>query len=296
MNEWVHLPKTSDNYRYYKAICGMYEAGAYTQLGAIASRNPSNEESFQLVIKHLKRARAIYNLLDMKDKARQMDFIIPSLIDDKQAATSDGDTPSSTRTYSDTDLEFARNEYESNLNTHGIESNASIKRGVMYAAMLTIVKRRIEAQRLITKLAIISRRVHGPEHSIAVEADKLLQECKERHVAVLPHGESFQALRYENDGEICVVQGPITKPRQVDDEMVHCIANNLVIPKLGCAVICHGLVSASHLNGELGEVRDMKRSGTGIRLAVHFEKKGVKSALVKPENLRIAFELPDEVM
>lgn len=90
MNEWVHLPKTSDNYRYYKAICGMYEAGAYTQLGAIASRNPSNEESFQLVIKHLKRARAIYNLLDMKDEARQMDFIIPSLIDDKQAATSDG--------------------------------------------------------------------------------------------------------------------------------------------------------------------------------------------------------------
>jgi len=129
-----------------------------------------------------------------------------------------------------------------------------------------------------------------------VEADKLLKECKERRVAVLPHGESFQALRYENDGEICVVQGPITKPRQVDDEMVQRIANNLMIPKLGCAVICHGLVSASHLNGELGEVRDMKRSGTGIRLAVHFEKKGVKSALVKPENLRIAFELPDEVV
>jgi hypothetical protein len=28
MNNWVHLSKTSDNYRYYKAICGMYEAGA----------------------------------------------------------------------------------------------------------------------------------------------------------------------------------------------------------------------------------------------------------------------------
>jgi len=76
----------------------------------------------------------------------------------------DGDIPSSTRTYSDTDLEFARNEYKSNLNT--IESIATIKRGVMYAAMLTIVKRRIEAQRLVTKLATISRRVHGPEHSI----------------------------------------------------------------------------------------------------------------------------------
>ena len=31
---------------------------------------------------------------------------------------------------------------------------------------------------------------------------------------------------------------------------------------------------------------------TGIRLGVNFEKKGVKSALVKPSNLCIAFELP----
>ena len=69
--------------------------------------------------------------------------------------------------------------------------------------------------------------------------------------------------------------------------------NNLVIPGKGCAVICHGLVSASHLNGELGEVRDVKPDGTGIRMGVHFEKKGVKSALVKPENLLIAFELPN---
>jgi hypothetical protein len=49
-----------------------------------------------------------------------------------------------------------------------------------------------------------------------------------------------------------------------------------------------------HLNGELGEVRDVKKSGTGIRLVVHFEKKGANPSLVKPENLRIAFELLDE--
>ena len=59
-------------------------------------------------------------------------------------------------------------------------------------------------------------------------------------------------------------------------------------------MICHGLVSASHLNGELGVARDMKENETGVRLAVHFEKKGAKSALVKKENLRTSFELPDE--
>jgi hypothetical protein len=53
------------------------------------------------------------------------------------------------------------------------------------------------------------------------------------------------------------------------------------------------LVSASQLNGELGEVRGVKESETGIRLAVHFKKK--KSALVKPESLFITFELPDEM-
>ena len=57
-------------------------------------------------------------------------------------------------------------------------------------------------------------------------------------------------------------------------------------------MICHGLLSASHLNRELGEVRHFKQDQTGMRCAVYFENKGAKSALVKPANLRIAFELP----
>ena len=68
-----------------------------------------------------------------------------------------------------------------------------------------------------------------------------------------------------------------------------------MIPSKGCAVICHGLVSAPHLNGELGEVRNVKQDEIGTtRLGVFFEKKGVKSALVKPENVQIVFELPSE--
>jgi hypothetical protein len=50
------------------------------------------------------------------------------------------------------------------------------------------------------------------------------------------------------------------------------------------------------LNGRLGDVRNVKPSddGTEIRCAVYFDKKTLKSALVKPENLWVAFELPDE--
>ena len=101
-------------------------------------------------------------------------------------------------------------------------------------------------------------------------------------------------MRYENEGEICIVSGPVTEPRNTADERTYHIANSQVIPKKGCTVICNGLANASHLNGELGEVRYVKQIETGIRLVVHFEKKSLKSAFVKPENLRIAFELPSE--
>ena len=146
----------------------------------------------------------------------------------------------------------------------------------------------IEAERLVTKVATISRQIHGPDHKITIEADVLLEKCKARNVLVLPECLMFQALRYENSGQICVVQGPITKPRQVDEERIYNVEWNLVVPAIGCAVIFHGLVSASHLNGELGEVG--KHNETGTRLVVNFEKKNLKSALVKPANLRIAFE------
>jgi hypothetical protein len=36
----------------------------------------------------------------------------------------------------------------------------------------------------------------------------------------------------------------------------------------------------------------MHLTRSGARIEVHFEDKSQKSALVKPENLRIAFELP----
>jgi hypothetical protein len=59
--------------------------------------------------------------------------------------------------------------------------------------------------------------------------------------------------------------------------------------------MCNGLVCAPHLNGELGEVRNYKQDETGIiRLVVYFEKRGKRGKSVKPENLRIAFDLPSE--
>jgi hypothetical protein len=184
--------------------------------------------------------------------------------------------------------------YEYSLKTYGSTSDATLKSGSIYVTELVQAHRGIEAERLIVKSAAISQRVHGPGHNCSISLDKKVKECKSRYVIVMPDDKPFQALRYENDGENCVVTGPIKQPRQEDDERIFHVANNLVIPAKGCPVICHGLMSASHLNGELGEVRALSNNITGIRLGVHFEKTNLKSVSVKPENLRISFELPSK--
>ena len=84
--------------------------------------------------------------------------------------------------------------------------------GLKYATGLRIAHHCIEAERLVTKLATIGRRVHGPEHNITIEAVGLLEKCKERYVIVcMPDSKTFQALRYENGGEVCVITGPMTR-------------------------------------------------------------------------------------
>jgi len=49
---------------------------------------------------------------------------------------------------------------------------------------------------------------------------------------------------------------------------------------------------ASHFNGKVGDRGTMHLTRSEARIEVHFEVKSQKSALVKSENLRIAFELP----
>ena len=64
-----------------------------------------------------------------------------------------------------------------------------------------------------------------------------------------------------------------------------------MVPDLGEPVICHGLKSCTALNGKVGDVRG-RDEGTG-RFVVHFE--GIeKPKLVKLDNLKLAFDLPEK--
>ena len=239
MNRWIHMPKTSEEYQYYTGLGGC-EAYAHIM---IATTLALTEEGTKVAIGHFKKARAIYNLAGKKDDIQQFNTMISAYIAEKKG-TNNGDASTSTRPNSM--LQSMKNEYKQNLETKGMNSDSTIFVGLQYAEALWQRNRRIEAERLAINVATASRQVHGPHHKITIKAKELLGMCTKRCVTLLPEmGTIFQALRYENGGEICVVTGSITKPRHKDDERMYHIANNLVIPGKGCAVMCRGLVSAS---------------------------------------------------
>jgi hypothetical protein len=249
-----------------------FEARTYTYLGVL------NSDCHELCIAYYEKARDIFQLLGVKDEAKAAQ----SSIDAYRA--------SSTRCNdSDSLLNSLKSIHEHNIEVVGSTSEHTIRFGLNYAEQLQKVHHSIEAERLVMKLAADCRRVHGPEHNCTATADALLEKCKKRFVYY--DEKIFEALRYEDDGEICVVTGPVTEPRQADKEQILRVAG-LTVPKLGCVVVCTGLVSSPHLNGKLGDVRDGKLVGDGLQLSVHFEDAELKSAWIKSENLRIVFELP----
>jgi hypothetical protein len=155
------------------------------------------------------------------------------------------------------------------------------------------------------ELASLSRRVLGPEHVCTKKTNELDRKTKKRHVSIANYGNNFyQAIRYKNDGEVCVVAGPIitelsaeggqqSTGKAADNARICHVPNGLILPGKSCAVMCHGLVSASHLNGKLGDVRGaLENNITRLRLMVHFEDKNLMHVMVKSENLRIVLELP----
>ena len=290
MSGWLHMPPTSDEYLHYKFFCGNFEAAGYRHFGLLASLDQT-EATCRISIKYFQKARTIYNLLGLEDRAKLIDDPIAILRDHLVRFDGDG---VNVAVNASTLLKGVRYHYEYYLKMHGLTSEVTLKSGSIYVMKLVQKHRGIEAERLIVKLTASSRRVHGPGHSCSMSLDEKVKECKSRYIIVMPDDKPFQALRYKNDGEICVVTGPVKQPRQEEDERISHVANDLVIPAKGCPVICHGLVSAFHLNGELGEVRALSNNITGFQLEVHSEKTNLKPALVKPENLRISFELPSK--
>ena len=101
-----------------------------------------------------------------------------------------------------------------------------------------------------------------------------------------------EALRFSDEEGRYVIKGPRSHPRKPDEEQVTMVPVDGFRFFKGTPVMCYGLKNAAHLNGKIGGVASRDKE-TG-RCEVRFEDKSLKPVLVKQENLRIVFELPDE--
>ena len=156
-------------------------------------------------------------------------------------------------------------------------------------------KQVIEAGRLLKQLVTTCKRIHGPNHGSTKKTESKLQVFNARYVLVRYQNgwKFFQALRYEGDGKKCIVQGPITKPRNIETERTITVATEDILPALGTPVVCHGLESAPHINGKIGYLQSEDEE-TGC-YEVYFEDKGLAPCSVRRKNIRVLFELPHEL-
>jgi len=196
---------------------------------------------------------------------------------------------------SDEVLNGIQSHYEKCVKERGESSTETLQAGISLSLVLhNSGINGLECERLSKKLAIISRRVLGPDHELTRHAEIVLDLCTKRRVGMMTDDgvKQYQALRFDDEEGKHVVNGPISDPRKPDEEEIMTVAMNDIILIQGSPVMCHGLRNAAHLNGKVGDTRSFDNK-TG-RYRVRFEDKSLKSALVKPGNLRIAFDLPDE--
>eukprot|EP00985_Skeletonema_marinoi_P009648 scaffold4492_cov138-Skeletonema_marinoi.AAC.3 len=204
------------------------------------------------------------------------------------------------------DLNFSRQHYIDAVETLGQSDPTTIRSGVDLAAALYREDCTIEATRLLLKLVKIGRQVHGPDHNCTANVVLALTKVEERRVIVKSQKRWFKALRYEDDGSDCVLEGLL--PESADDPKVEesgaipilpgkgaaVIPSTDILPFPGTPVICHGLRlrGSSHLNGKIGDVRSLDVDGG--KCLVHFEEEGLEPTVIKIGNLRVLFDLPEE--
>jgi hypothetical protein len=174
----------------------------------------------------------------------------------------------------------------------------------------------IKSERLAKSLLPLTKNVYGEKASPTLRVEEVLAKILKRYVKILTHGNScnifetddgandnvYEFLGYDNDEDNCVISGPIHPHHQSClvcrgdgslDPILH-VAKTVVVPEVGCPVICCGLQIATYLNGELGEVISYQHNITGLRLEVCFENNYFLSKMVKLENVQISKDLPEE--
>jgi len=249
------------------------EASAHHQLGRNGLSARSKEKAND-AIKHFKKAR------DLSEEINYTAGVTAANASIDRARRLLGLEPN--KDWLSTQSEAYKQMAEST--TEGTSSFASIENGIQLALSLSIENHQIESERLLSQLLDSCSRVHGCNHDLTKKLDHLLNSSRERMVKD-GSGSLCEVLRYEEEGRKCVVLGQDQKETSIESKHV--------IIRLGTPVVCCGLKTARELNGKIGDVRSYD-NGSG-RYKVVFEDDSLKPCMVKQDNIRIVFELPDKV-
>jgi hypothetical protein len=311
--KFMHMTPTSKEYKMY-GVAMESDAYANERLGLMYTME-CNKEDFLTAVNYFKRAQVILKMLHGGQDHHAVVTANLERTRNKLARLDGNTTVTPTGGLS---LESKRKSYAANIRHYGENHDVTIFSGIELAEELRQQKHGIEAQRLATKLSTSCRQVLGSSHAYTKRIDEIRRACTERLVFVYhdltkpDSKQQFNALRYDNDGDVYVVMGPIKEPRNIITEREFRFPRDNVLFKLGLPVSCYGLKNSSHLNGEIGDVNHFYNAKTKhpieaslilltfllerqwFRVIVHFANKSLPPAAVKLENLRIVFELPQD--
>jgi hypothetical protein len=192
-------------------------------------------------------------------------------------------------------LKRSRDLFKLRVAKYGEEHAVVINDGINLGIALWTVHRVIEAERVLGRVVAVCERVHGPQHKATKHAKSWLRQVKERNVWVARDGEweTFQALRYKEGFDACVVQGPITEPRIVGNEKTHVAAIRDIRFAPGTPVVCVGFLCERtiRLNGKTGDLMSDSCKETDIYKVYFEDDYQLEPCLVERNNLRIIFDL-----
>ncbi len=195
--------------------------------------------------------------------------------------------------YDGPELDSARKFYEHCIQIQGASNLYTIAAGRKVAYSLYSSGCTIEADRLLHSLLKTCRQTHGPDHEDTVATAACLRAVRARKVILKCKDEVFKLMRCE--GNTCVLRGPLTDPEKMDNEgeIITVASSDIALHRrLATPVVCHGLVDRAHLNGKIGDAREVDRDNRVCK--VRFEEAGLEPAEleISYENLHILFELP----
>lgn len=257
------------------------EGLAYNQLGlftmnSVINKEVDKQETGKRAIKCFEKARELCLSINEIENAK----IATSQIDQTQFMMNGINTSPEKRRIN---VKFLQQQYKQN-------PNADVGMNLVYAYLSE--KRFMECERTLVELIEMSRRLHGANHDETQTLSEALDQIKSVGTQIVrlksdegeSKGRGYMALRYEDDGKKCIVEGPTDS----DAKKTLTVDSSDIIYTIGVPVTCHGLINASHLNGKEGEVRSFDEEKQ--RHEILFEDESLKPCLVKPTNLRISFD------